>query len=127
MVEVVIRGMKEEEAIKDKLLGKFEKDQINTFDQLSTTLSIQLKKYRGNAVQTSTVEQVNAITISGRFQTRRDDRRQNQYGSKYRNCSSVPYLNWPSNKEVPPHLARAGKFVSIQKDMSRRVLGMWKY
>jgi len=82
MVEVVIRGMKEEEAIKYKLLGKFKKDQINTFDQLATTLSIQLKKYRGNAVQTSTVEQANAITNSGRFQARRDDRRQNRCRSK---------------------------------------------
>ena len=79
---MVIRGMKEEEAIKYKLLGKFKKDQINTFDQLSTTPSIQLKKYRGNAVQTSTVEQVNAITNSRRFQARRDDRRQNRYRSK---------------------------------------------
>ena len=86
MVEVVIRGMKEEEPIKHKLLGKFEKGQINTFDQLATTLSIQLKKHRGNSLQTSAVEQVNAITNYGRFnansnserfQPRREDRKQN--------------------------------------------------
>ena len=78
MVEVVIRGMKEEEPIKHKLLGKFEKGQINTFEQLSTILSIQLKKHRGNSVQTSVVEQVNAIINSGRYHPRRDDRRQNR-------------------------------------------------
>ena len=47
LVETVIRGMREEEALKHKLLRKFRENRIKNFVQLESQVEAELLEYKG--------------------------------------------------------------------------------
>ena len=66
MVEVVIRGMRDEESVKHRLLDKFQEGKIRSFEQLRQVVGSELIRHRGTTGD-QPLEQVNYTT--GTFKT----------------------------------------------------------
>ena len=79
MLEVVVRGIKEEEAVKHRLVEKLEEGEISNFKQLRRLVNSEILKHKGVSGNQPT-EQINYATGSFKtpdhsLQQRQPDRR----------------------------------------------------
>ena len=110
LVEIVIRGMREEEALKHRLLRKFRDNEIENFVHLKKHITTELLETKG--ATSEPIEQVNFTSgfqqpTSSQQQQSTTDRKNNRH--RYINLYKVPHLNWPKNNEIPLHLHKEGK------------------
>ena len=106
MLEIIIRGMRDEEAVKHRLLEKLEYGKIGNFKQLRRHVGSEIVNHKG----VSSSEPIEQISYTSAFQstTRQQQRNSTNDHSrnihKFRNLDKVPHLNWPKLHEILLHL-----------------------
>ena len=92
ILEIIIRGMRDEEAVKHRLLEKFDEGKIKNFEQLRHTLGTEILKHHGTSRDQQTKPLIDLTTgnIAPERQRTRRQQQSEQHQKLIRQASEDP-------------------------------------
>ena len=120
IIEIIIRGMRDEQAVKHRLLEKLDEGKIKNFEQLRHILGTEILKHHGTSRDRQTKPLIYHTSQNLEPERERTSRQQQLCqpkvkAFKYSSIYSVPELDWPRPHRIPHHLLKDDRLYTILK------------